>query len=209
MTPARALTWAGLVIGIAGLVLQFIVSMRLSASVGRSTLASIEFFFAFFTVLTNIAAVLAYAAALSGKPAWFARPRVRAGVAVAITVVCITYATVLAQLWEPEGANWVADTTLHYVAPVLFVVWWALAGRTGGSRLGDIPWWLVYPLLYLVFVLARGTILSIYPYPFLDLTTKSVAQVAQASLMMLALFAVVSAIAVAADRLLPAPNAKP
>jgi len=196
----------GIAIGIFGLVLQFILSMQLSAAAGRSVPASIEFFFSFFTILTNIAAVLVYAAALSGRPRWFGRPTVVAGVTVAIAVVSITYAAILAQLWQPTGWLFVADATLHYVAPILFVLWWLAFGRSGTSRLADIPRWLAYPLLYLAFVLLRGAILSQYPYPFLDLTVKSASQVATASAMMLGLFLIVSLAAVAADRLLPAPG---
>lgn len=203
---ARAAAAIGLAIGIFGLVVQFIVSMQLSADVGRSVPASIEFFFSFFTVLTNIAAVLVYAAILSGRPRWFGRPTVIAGVTVAITVVSITYATILAQLWQPTGWLFVADATLHYVAPVCFVMWWLAFGRSGASRVADIPRWLVYPFVYLAFVMLRGAILSQYPYPFLDLTVKSASQVAVASAMMLGLFLIVSLAAVAADRMLPAPG---
>lgn len=200
---ARGAAALGLALGLFGLVVQFIVSMQMSAAIGRGPLASVEFFFSFFTVLTNIAAVLVYAAALTGRPAWFARPRVRAGVAVAIVVVGMTYATVLARLVEPTGWFFLADSTLHYVAPVYFAVWWLAFGRDGSSRFADIPWWLVYPLAYLVYAMVRGSIVQLYPYPFLDLTARSVAEVAQASVLMFALFAIVSAIAVMVDRLPP------
>ena len=202
----RAATTGGLLIGIFGLVLQFVLSMQMSAGVGRSVLASIEFFFSFFTVLTNIAAALVYTAVLSGHPAWFTRPPVATAVAVAISVVSITYATILAQLWQPAGWLFVADATLHYVAPVVFVLWWLAFGRSGTSRLADIPRWLAYPLIYLAFVMLRGTMLAQYPYPFLDLTVKSTSQVATASVLMLGLFLIVSLAAVAADRMLPAPG---
>lgn len=202
----RALALTGLLVGAFGLVLQFTLSLQMSAGVGRSLPASIEFFFAFFTVLTNTAAVLVYAAALRGGPAWFLRPAVRAGVAVAIAVVAITYVTVLAQLWSPTGWLFVADTTLHYGAPALFLIWWVGFARAGTSRLADIPRWLIYPLAYLGFVLARGALIGHYPYPFLDLTTRSAGAVTASALIMLALFVVVSLAAVGIDRWLPTPG---
>ncbi len=200
------MTLLGLMVGIVGLVLQFIVSVQMSFAVGRSLPGAIEFFLSFFTVTTNIAVVLVYAAALGGRSGFFARPTARAGIATAITVVSIVYATILSGLWEPTGLFFVADTTLHYVAPVLYVGWWLWVGRSGTSRLADVPWWLVYPFLYLVFAMVRGAVIGLYPYPFLDLTVKSPAQIAQASAMMLGLFLVIALVVLAADRLLPPPR---
>ena len=103
----RFLQIAGLVIGLAGLVLQFCISIPASMEAGRSLLGSIVFLFSFFTILTNIGAVLVYTSLLSSTGyAWlpaFAGSRMRAGVAVSITLVFIVYATVLAQLWQPQG----------------------------------------------------------------------------------------------------------
>jgi len=199
----RLVAIVGLAAGLAGLALQFSISIPASLETGRGLGGALVWFFSFFTILTNIAAILVYAAALIGTPAWFGRSGVRAGVAVAMAVVGIVYATVLAQLWQPRGLFLIADTTLHYVTPALFTLWWLTVGRNGASRLADIPLWLIYPLAYLGWVLARGAFVTEYPYPFLDLNVKSPYQVAQSSLMMLCLFLVVSLAAVAADRFLP------
>ena len=122
----RFLQIAGLVIGLAGLVLQFCISIPASMEAGRSLLGSIVFLFSFFTILTNIGAVLVYTSLLSSTGyAWlpgFAGSRMRAGVAVSITLVFIVYATVLARLWHPQGLFLFCDILLHYVTPVLFVL---------------------------------------------------------------------------------------
>ncbi len=66
--------------------------------------------------------------------------------------------------------------TLHYVAPVLYVAWWLLVGRSGASRFSDIPWWLIYLLVYVVYAMVRGAIVNACSLPgFLDLTCHSVA----------------------------------
>lgn len=72
-------------------------------SAGRGFAGSLVFYFSFFTILTNIRAVLVYSALLTGKPSWFGSPRVRAGVAVAIAVVMIVYAAILSRLWQIAG----------------------------------------------------------------------------------------------------------
>jgi hypothetical protein len=140
----RFLQLAGLVIGLAGLVLQFCISVPASMEAGRSLLGSIIFVFSFFTILTNIGAVLVYTSLLSPTGyAWlpaFAGTRMRAGVAASIALVFIIYATVLAQLWQPQGLFLLCDVLLHYVTPVLFVLWWLISGADGRTRWSDISW---------------------------------------------------------------------
>lgn len=204
----QALAVAGLVAGLAGLCLQFSITIPASLAAGRSLPGSLVFFFGFFTILTNVAAVLVYAAATFGRPAWFGSARVRAGVTVAIVVVMIVYHLVLAQLWAPQGLALAADTILHTVTPLIYVAWWLVAGRDGSVRLPDIALWLVYPLAYVVFALGRGAIVGEYPYPFLDVTAKGAASVALSSLLILGLFVALGLAAVAADRWLPRRSAQ-
>jgi len=202
-----ALTWLGLLLALAGLILQFSLTIPAALDAGRSLPGALVFFFSFFTILTNIAVVLTYVAAiLDGRRlAFFARPSVRAGVAVAIAVVSIVYATILAPLWSPQGLFLIADATLHYVTPVLYAVWWFLVGRDGSTRLANLPLWLAYPLAYLAFALVRSPIAGEVPYPFLDYMTNGWASVLVASAMMFALFVVLGVVAVMLDRL-PAPH---
>jgi len=200
----RFLQGAGLVIGLIGLVLQFCISIPASMEAGRSLLGSIVFYFSFFTILTNIGAVLVYTSLLSPAGyAWlpaFAGPRMRAGVAVSITLVFIVYATVLARLWHPQGLFLLCDVLLHYVTPVLFVLWWLISGANGRTRWSDISWWVLYPVAYLVYALARAPIAGEVPYPFLDIAKNGVASVAIAAAAITGLFLVLCVIAILADR---------
>jgi hypothetical protein len=200
----RFLQIAGLVIGLAGLVLQFCITIPASMEAGRSFLGSIVFYFSFFTILTNIGAVLIHASLLSPSGyAWFpafAGRRMRAGVAAAITLVFIVYATVLAQLWQPQGLFLLCDVLLHYVTPVLFVLWWLVAGADGRTRWRDISWWMVYPVAYLVYAPARAPIAGEVPYPFLDVAKNGAASVAVSALAITGLFLVLCIIVVLADR---------
>ncbi|CAN7556483.1 Pr6Pr family membrane protein [Mesorhizobium amorphae] len=199
----RFLQIAGLVTGLAGLVLQFCITIPASMEAGRSLLGSIVFLFSFFTILTNIGAVLVHTSLLSSSGyAWlpaFAGPRVRAGVAIAIALVFIIYATVLAQLWQPQGLFLLCDVLLHYVTPVLFVLWWLIAGTDGTTRWSDISWWMVYPIAYLIYALARAPFAGEVPYPFLDVAKNGAASVAVSALAVTGLFLVLCIIAVLAD----------
>ncbi len=212
----RFLQVAGLVIGLAGLVLQFCLTIPASMDAGRGFLGSIVFYFSFFTILTNIGAVLVHASLLSPSGyAWlpaFAGPRMRGGVAASIALVFIVYATVLARLWQPQGLFLLCDVLLHYVTPALFVVWWLVAGVDGSTRWRDISSWVLYPLAYLAYALLRAPVAGEVPYPFLDAAKNGWASVAIWSLAITALFLVLCVIAVLADHgvaRIRAPKARP
>jgi hypothetical protein len=199
----RFLQIAGLVIGLAALVLQFSISIPASMAAGRGLVGSTVFYFSFFTILTNIAAVLVHAALVSPSGyAWFpafAGPRMRAGVAVSITLVFIVYAAVLARLWQPQGLFLLCDVLLHYVTPVIFVLWWLIAGADGATRWRDISWWMIYPLAYLAYALIRAPFAGEVPYPFLDVSKNGATSVAITALAITGLFIGLSVLAVLAD----------
>jgi len=199
----RFLQIAGLVTGLVGLVLQICITVPAAMEAGRSFLGAIVFYLSFFTILTNIGAVLVHASLLSPSGyAWFpafAGARMRAGVAVAISLVFIVYATVLARLWAPEGLFLLCDILLHYVTPALFVLWWLIAGADGTTRWRDISWWMIYPLAYLAYVLLRAPIAGEVPYPFLDVAKNGAAGVAVSALAITGLFLALCVLAVLAD----------
>ena len=132
-------------------------------------------YFSFFTILTNLLVALVFtAAALCARAAWgqwVLRPSVQASAAVYIAIVGIVYQLLLRHLWNPQGAQWVADVLLHSIIPVGYVLyWWLFAPRDELSWKNAIGW-LVYPGAYLVYTLARGAVSGLYPYPFVDVTT--------------------------------------
>lgn len=199
----RLLQIAGLAVGLFALILQFCITVPASMTVGRGLFGSIVFYFSFFTILTNIGVVLVYAALLSASSyAWlpaFASYRMRGAMVVSIALVHIVYVTLLAHLSNPQGLFLLCDMLLHYVTPALFVLWWLVAGADGRTRWSDISWWMLYPLAYLAYVLARAPFAGEVPYPFLDLTKNGVGSVAVSALGVTAVFLVLSVIAVLAD----------
>ncbi|RWE74160.1 Pr6Pr family membrane protein [Mesorhizobium sp.] len=199
----RFLQIAGLVIGLIALVLQAAITIPASMAAGRSLLGAIVFLLSFFTILTNIAAVMVHASLLSPTGyAWFpafAGQRMRAGVAVSITLVFIVYATVLAGLWQPQGLFLLCDILLHYVTPLIFLLWWFIAGADGSTRWRDISWWMIYPLAYLAYALIRAPFAGEVPYPFLDVAKNGAASVAVSAVGVTALFVGLSVLAVLID----------
>jgi hypothetical protein len=156
----------------AGVLLQLYVSVVLELEGGDSPLDGFVDYLAYFTVLTNVfVAAVATAHALPvGRAAALRRAGVAGCAVTAILLVGIVYHTVLRELWEPAGAQWLADVLLHYVVPAAALAWWWLQrGRV--SLPTYAPWaWCLYPVLYLVYALLRGKWLGTYPYPFVDAT---------------------------------------
>lgn len=201
----RSLAIAGLLIGLTALLLQFAITVPAAMTAGRSLFLSIVFYFSFFTILTNIALVLVYAGALSGASwlAVFRHPATRAGAAAAIALVSSFYHIVLAPLWQPEGLLLVCDIALHYVTPILYILWFVGFNRSGTLTLRAVPIILAPPVAYLVYVMLRGAILGEYPYPVFEADRIGYGQVALNALVLLIVLAVLAAIAIAIDRFRP------
>jgi hypothetical protein len=155
-------------LAIAALQLQYVLLLAQVRETVGSMVGTLRFL-GYFTVLSNIlvAAVTVYAAA--GLDGFLSRPRVRAGVALYIAVTGLVYFLILRHLWQPQGAQWWADTGLHYAVPLTYVIWWLVAVPHGALRELDLLKWLLFPLAYLGWALLLGARYGQYPYPFIDL----------------------------------------
>jgi hypothetical protein len=100
------------VIGWGALGLQYALLLQNNPGVGAGVLTLN--FFSFFTILTNLLAALALTGpALAPDGAvgrWSRSEGVRAAVAMYIVVVGVVYHLLLAQTWNPQGWQKVADT---------------------------------------------------------------------------------------------------
>lgn len=172
MKNTRLLATALAAIAWFAVLLQLYLSLRLGVTNGKTIGAGVVIFLGYFTVLTNILVCLALTlpivAPASALGRFFARPAVASGVAVSITLVSIAYHLFLRNIWDPQGLQWLADLLLHYVVPVLYVLyWWLVVPKA--SLHWTHPWlWAAYPAAYLAYALIRGSIIGTYPYPFID-----------------------------------------
>ncbi len=207
-SASRAAEAVGAAIGIAALVLQLYLLLRLSAAKGGNSTAAIVEFFSYFTILSNLLAVLAYLGSLlnrgRGAASFFARPTVKTAIALYIAIVGLVYVLVLRVLWHPEGLAKLADVALHYVTPVYFLLYWAIFVDKSRLAYGEIPRWLIFPVVYAIYAVARGAITGTFPYPFLDLPKIGLARVALNIVVLVAAFAAIGALLVAAGRAMPA-----
>lgn len=199
--------WAGvgLVLGLAGLVLQFCLTIPASMETGRDLLMSLVFFFSYFTIQTNIILVLVYTGVLFDGP-WlvpFEKPETRVMAAALITLVMGFYHFVLAPAWAPQGLWKLADVILHYVTPLFYLVWFAALRYSRAVRFASIPKMLIYPIIYVAYVLVRGALSGEYPYAIFDAGAQGYAAVARSSIVLLVGVIVLLTIAIFVDRIAP------
>ena len=168
----RAWITCGATLGWFALLLQFYLTMGSSLAAGRSVPGAVIFYFSFFTILTNFL-IAAQLSSLLWLPQtrlgrWFSRATVQAASATYIVIVAGTYSLLLRNVWDPQGLQKLADVLLHDVVPLVYVGYWLFFATKHGLRRSDALRWMVYPLAYLAYSLARGGITGEYPYPFLN-----------------------------------------
>jgi len=170
VNPRKLLIGLGLAAGVAGLVLQFVISMQVYLAAGRDIPGALGTFFTFYTILTNIALVLVYLSEILSTPRLelFRRPVTRGMLAASIALVSLYVFIVLRHLYALTGLFQLADTLLHYVCPLLYLLWWAIASPHGQLRWRDLPHMLAPTMLYFVAIMLRGVWVKEYPYPFMS-----------------------------------------
>ena len=84
-----------------------------------------------------------------------------------MAVTGVIYATLLTGYDVSLQIPWI-NVLLHYVMPIVVVLDWLYRPQGSQLRLLQMFWWLVFPLIYLIYSLLRGAALNWYPYPFLN-----------------------------------------
>lgn len=152
-----------------GLVLQFYGALQARPAGVASMLGAVAHVLSFFTIWTNLLATLMLTLA-AGSAFPHSRRSIlwMTGVAVSMALVGIAYHVLLRALWHPVGTLLLANYLLHYVTPILFLIFWWLFVAPAQATWRDALRWAIYPACYLVFVLVRGAFGGLYAYPFLD-----------------------------------------
>jgi len=132
-------------------------------------------FFGYFTIQTNL--LVAVVAGFSV----FGRRRPSAGLRSAtllyILVTAVVYVSVLTTSWAPRGWSFLANVFLHYATPLLYLLFWFVHCDTERPAKWFVWRVLVYPAVYLLFILGKGFWLGSYPYPFMDVSRIGLASV--------------------------------
>jgi hypothetical protein len=170
-TPATLVAALVALIAWTGLTLQFIQSA--SHPDLADPLIRLWRLARYFTILTNTLVAVSFTlVALRRHPGdgWMA------GVLLSIGMVGLVYHTLLVPEVPFTGLEFWADLFLHTLAPLAVLVWWLLCGGKNLS-LRQLPLWLLWPVAYCLYALARGLADGVYPYFFLDIGQYGAARV--------------------------------
>lgn len=153
--------------GVAAMMYQFaVLNERGSLRLGN--------FFGFFTIQSNIFAVLLLmAAAMLRKPERTVLfDFVRGGVTLYVTITGVIFALLLDGHQEAvqTATPWV-DVVVHRLMPIVVLADWLIDGPRYRLPLRSAVWWLLYPAAWFTYTLFRGASVHWYPYPFVDVST--------------------------------------
>lgn len=126
-------------------------------------------FFSYFTNLSNLIAalvllLLAFVGSLEPNRLIVL---IRYVSAVNMTVVGLVFAVLLRDVELGGLLPWI-NFVLHYVMPVVVLLDWLLNPPAMPLRWNSLLLALVFPAIYLVYVVLRGMAIGWYPYPFLN-----------------------------------------
>ena len=164
------------ILACAALLLQLFLTLRLSLANGNGLARGLWVYLAYFTVLTNLlVAVIATRGARSADGGldlpW------RGCAVTAIALVGLGYHLLLRNVWNPQGAQWLADVLLHYAVPLAALSWWLALPPRGRIDAAAPLRWLLWPAAYSAYALVRGSMTGFYPYPFIDVASLGMARV--------------------------------
>lgn len=187
---------------------QIAVSANTVVANGQSAHVGIINTLSYFTILTNLlVAIVSTACALRGDADTFlTRPSTQAATAVYIFIVGVTYALLLRSVWEPTGINAVLNVALHDITPILYVLYWFIFVPKGTLRWAHPIYWLIYPLIYVIYSIARGAITGLYPYHFVDVTLLGYPRALTNTALLLIGFWIIGLVVVAIDRVMGRSN---
>lgn len=133
---------------------------------------SLQKFFSYFTILTNMLVGLCFTVLFitpsSSLGKWFSKNTTLTAITVYILVVGAVYNLVLRSSSHPVGLGILADELLHSVIPIFFVGFWFLKVPKKGLEYHQAYLWLTFPIIYMIYILIRGSIVHQYPYFFLN-----------------------------------------
>jgi len=168
--------------GIAAIVGQLITTYNVWTALGIQNRGALFVnFFSFFTIDSNVAAVVVFAVGAlllirnQSDPRWFAL--LRASAVTYMTVTLVVYNLLLRGIELPQGTTlaW-SNEILHVVAPLLIVLDWFFAPGRRRLEWKDLRVIIAFPIVWVIYTLIRGPLAynetahkpTWYPYPFLD-----------------------------------------
>lgn len=135
-------------------------------SIALSPGENIANFFSYFTIQSNVIAIVVLAGGALADPRGARWAYVRGAATLYIMITGLVYNTLLVSA-AVGVAPWINDV-IHRIVPALMLLDWIIFAPWARTHVGAALVWLVYPLAYVACTLLRGALVDWYPYPFLD-----------------------------------------
>jgi hypothetical protein len=124
-------------------------------------------FFSYFTIQSNVIAVVVLAGGALVDPRGARWAYLRGAATLYITITGLVYNTLLINVSVGVASPWINDV-VHRLVPALMLLDWIIFSPWARTHVAAALVWLAYPLAYVAYTLLRGPLVDWYPYPFLD-----------------------------------------
>jgi len=195
----------GFTAGIYSVISQWIIILLKAEGTGNTIITETVHYYSYMTVWTNLMVTLCFGAVTIFKnSSWanfFRSHLVQTGTVVYITVVGLAYHLLLSAIFNPTGLEWFGNLLLHYINPILYIIFWILIIEKKNLPYAQAFRWLAFPIAYFVYSLTRGLITDWYPYYFVDITKLGFAQLMAISALLLSGYALIGIVVIYLSRL--------
>lgn len=162
-------------------------------------------FFSFFTITTNSIVFICTALLLFGGRCrlntFFRKCTTITAITVYILIVGIVFNLLLRPIVDLKGHHLIVSEIFHSVVPVLFFIYWLFFVSPEKFSFKVILFWLLYPILYIIYTLFHGLVTNFYPYPFIDATKLGLKTAIINGLFVLIAFVVLSVILISISKI--------
>ncbi|MFD1814082.1 Pr6Pr family membrane protein [Rhodococcus gannanensis] len=157
-------------------------------------------YFGYFTVLSNVLAVIVLLAGAAADPLDRGWQMFRGAVTVYMVITGIVYAILLASIDVGMQGQW-TNNLVHRVLPLVLILDWVV--NPPRMRISDTQavTWVWFPVVYGVYTLVRGPVVDWYPYPFIDPRTQGYLNMAIGLVVLVIAFVLICVAVNAAGRL--------
>lgn len=131
--------------------------------------------FRYYTMQTNLMVTIWFTLAIY----WYNKPEslekimgpLKGAFTLYITTTFFFFAILLQAGYLPSGWAAFSNLILHYITPILFIFDWILTENNKRYKWSYLPYWIIYPIGYLIFSLVHGIFTGDYIYPFLNISS--------------------------------------
>lgn len=92
------------------------------------------------------------------------------GVVIYIAITFVVFAIMLQGTFEITGIRIVGNLLVHYITPILSIIYLFVFNKNI-YQVKDMLLWVIYPVVYIIFVVIYGLITKDFLYPFFDIYT--------------------------------------